>query len=225
MRRREYVAISLCGLALAMASSVSSARGAVIPLPSTGVDGAGNLLPGGSADPHYTVTGPGVPGGGPAFVYSPPNIWPQWVPDDPNSGWIGFQDSSSSSPHGNYTYELPVDLTGYDPSTASISGSWAADQFGSISLNGAATGVSVPDGNWNAANAPNLNPFTISSGFHSGINTLDFVVTEPDDFDGLRVRNMTLTATPVPEPSACCLLIGGAVIVGVGLVRRGRIRK
>ncbi len=222
MQVRACVAICLGGLALATALSASSARGAVIPLPSTATDSSGNLLPGGSFDPHYrAVIGPGVNAVGPAVVYSAPNIWSQWVPDDPHSGWIGFRDSSDSSPHGDYTYELLVNLTGYNPATASISGSWAADQFGSINLNGAATGVSVPDGNWNAANAPNLNPFTISSGFHSGINTLDFVVNEPDGFDGLRVTNMSLTATPVPEPTTCCLLLGGAAIVGLGLVRRG----
>jgi hypothetical protein len=140
------------------------------------------------------------------------------VPNDAHSGWIGFQDSSSSSPHGDYTFGLSFDLTGYDPATASLSGLWAADQFGSINLNGAATGVSVADGNWNAGSFPNLNPFTISSGFHSGINTLAFVVTEPDDFDGLRVSSLMVTANPVPEPSTAALLaIGCAAIL---MVRR-----
>jgi hypothetical protein len=126
-----------------------------LALPSSGTDAAGNLLPGGSIDPHYTVVGPGVPSGASAFVYSPPSIWNQWVPDDPHSGWIGFQDSFSSSPHGTYTYELKFDISGYDPATASLSGTWAADQYGSINLNGAAAGVSLADGNWNAASAPN----------------------------------------------------------------------
>jgi len=225
MQVRAFVAVSLCGLALYLALKDSSARGAVIPLPSTATDGSGNLLPGGSFDPHYrAVIGPGVNAVGPAVVYSASNIWSQWVPDDPHSGWIGFRDNSDSSPHGDYTYELLVNLTGYDPATASISGSWAADQFGSINLNGAATGVSLPDGNWNSANAPNLNPFSISSGFHSGLNTLDFVVNEPDGFDGLRVSSMTLTATPVPEPSTCCLLIGGAAIAGLARARSGRAK-
>ena len=220
LRRRVSTGSAVLGLILLV--QISSAHATVIQLPSTGTDSSGNLLPGGSADPHYSVSGPGVPGGGPAAVYSPSSIWVQWVPDDPHSGWIGFQDSFSSSPHGNYAYELSFDLTGYDPATASLSGSWAADQFGSINLNGSSTGVTVPDGNWNAALFPNLNPFTISSGFHSGINTLDFIVTEPDDGDGLRGRDLALTVTPVPETSAFCLLTAAAVVAGIGLIRRRR---
>jgi hypothetical protein len=222
MQRQRRVSVWFGTIVLVLMFQISSAHATVISLASTGTDSSGNLLPGGSADPHYSVSGPGVPGGGPAAVYSPSSIWFQWVPDDPHSGWIGFQDSFSSSPHGNYTYELSFDLTGYNPATASLSGSWAADQFGSINLNGNATGVSVPDGNWNAASFPNLNPFTISSGFHSGVNTLDFIVTEPDDGDGLRVRDLALTATPVPEPSTLCLLIGAAIVAGIGLIRRRR---
>jgi hypothetical protein len=154
-------------------------------------------------------------------VYSQSSLFGGWVPDDPRSAWIGFQDNFSSSPHGVYDYQTTFDLTGYDPSTASISGSWSADQFGSINLNGVPTGQSVPDGNWDGGAHPNLNPFAISSGFHAGTNTLDFIVTEPDDGDGLRIRNMTLIATAVPEPSTCCLLIAGAAIVGLGLARGG----
>ena len=207
----RFIACSLFTLSL-LVGQLPSTHGAVIPLFSTGTDSSGNLLPGGSADPHYTVTGPGVPAGGPAAVYSPSSLWFQWVPNDPHSGWIGFQDSFSSSPHGDYTYAQTFDLTGYDPSTASISGLWAADQFGSIDLNGSATGVSVPDGNWNAGSFPNLNPFTIASGFHGGINTLAFIVTEPDDGDGLRVSSLSLRANPVPEPSAAALFVIGCVI-------------
>jgi hypothetical protein len=216
MKRRHYFWLTLVLLGIAQCST---ARATVINLPSTGTDAGGNALAGGSADPHYTVTGPGRPGGGQAVVYSAGSLFGGWVPDDPHSAWIGFQDSFSSNPHGVYTYELQVDLTGYDPTTASISGSWAADQFGSINLNGVPTGQSVPDGNWDASSHPNLSPFAISSGFHSGINTLDFVVTEPDDGDGLRVRNVALTATAVPEPSSAALLIVAAA-AAIGLGRR-----
>ncbi len=215
LRHELCLALVLIGVA-----QLSSAHAAVINLPSTGTDASGNELAGGSPDPHYSVTGPGRPGGGPAVVYSQGSLFGGWVPDDPHSAWIGFQDSFSSNPHGIYTYELQVDLTGYNPSTASISGSWAADQFGSINLNGIPTGQTVPDGNWDAGSHPNLSPFTISSGFHSGVNTLDFIVTEPDDGDGLRVRNVTLTATPIPEPSTLGLIIAAGVAAVMVFGRR-----
>jgi hypothetical protein len=219
---RTSFCAALVAFALVLAMHAPSARATVIPLPATGTDSSGNALPGGSADPHYTVTGPGIPGGGSAAVYSPPNLWGQWVPNDAHSAWIGWSDNSDTSPHGNYTFELKFSLAGFNPASASLGGSWAADQFGSINLNGNSTGVSVPDGNWNAANAPNLTPFTISSGFQSGINTLDFVVDETDGFDGLRVRNLSLTATAVPEPSAPCLLLTAGASGLFGLIWRRR---
>jgi len=191
-RRIRRLVIALCFVGAAPAHAIV----AVLPLPSTGVDAAGNVLPGGSPDPHYSVIGPGVPGGAAAVVYSSQNVFPGWVPDDPHSAWIGFSDNSDTSPHGTYAYELRFNLTGYDPASANLSGDWAADQSGSIMLNGADTGVSLPDGNWNIATDPNLTPFSISSGFKAGANLLDFVVPEPDGFDGLRVRGLTLTVKP-----------------------------
>ena len=41
---------------------------------------------------------------------------------------------------------------------------WAADQFGSIVLNGVDTGVSLPDGNWDGGANPNLNSLVITAG-------------------------------------------------------------
>ena len=186
--------LSCAGVILGGAESAGAASA---PLPGTGADASGNVLPGGSADPFYTVTGPGVSGVGQAVVYSPQNVFPGWVPDDAHSAWIGFSDNSDTSPHGNYTYELKLNLIGFDPATASVSGNWSADQFGSISLNGQSTGVSVPDGNWDASSHPNLTPFATSSGFQSGVNALDFIVNEPDGFDGLRVRGLSFSTTIV----------------------------
>jgi hypothetical protein len=54
----------------------------------TGVDNNGNVLPGGSIDPHYTITGPGATGSR-AVVYSGANIFSSWVPNDAHSAWVG----------------------------------------------------------------------------------------------------------------------------------------
>jgi hypothetical protein len=194
----------------------------VISVFSTGVDGAGNLLPGGSVDTHYTVTGPGVPGGGQAIVLS--SLFSTWLPDDPHSGWIGWIDNAFPGNYGVYTYETRFDLTGFNPATATLNGFWAADQFGNILLNGttpSGTGLSVPDLNWDVGHDPNLTAFSITSGFVSGMNTLDFVVTMPDGFDGLRVRNMELTASPVPEPSTIIIAALGALGVASRMWCRG----
>ena len=176
----------------------------------TGVDSSGLVLPGGSSDPHYTVTGPGVVGTQQAVVYSPAALWPQWVPNDANSAWIGFKDSSDTRPFGTYDFFTTFNLTGFDPSTASLTGRWAADQFGSLFLNGHLI-QTVPDGNWDAASNPNLTSFTISSFFLPGVNTLDFEAVFPDTFDGVRVEPMTLTASPngggVPDSGSTAMLL------------------
>ncbi len=193
MARLHAHIVAVCG---AILFNSTAGRAMQLALPSTGTDAAGNVLAGGSADPHYTVFGPGIPVAGLAAVYSPQNIFPGWVPNDAHSAWIGWSDNSTTSPYGDYIFELQFSMIGFDPATASLSGSWAADQFGSIRLNGHSTGISLADGNWNGASAPNLTPFTISSGFTTGTNVLDFTVNEPDNFDGLRVRNLALTVNP-----------------------------
>ena len=209
---------SVLAITVACLAGLSSpaAMSATFSIAGTGTDASGNVLGGGSSDPHYTVTGPSVPVPAPAAVYSPAAIWWQWFPNNSTSAWIGFKDSFDSSIHGTYTYSVQFDLTGYDAATASLSGQWAADQYGSILLNGAGTGNSLGDGNWNG----HLNAFTISSGFHSGVNVLSFAVVEPDDGDGLRVEPMTLTAAAVPEPSTWVLMAAGLFGAAIARPRR-----
>jgi len=204
-------------LAVVFGGGISPAWSNVIYLPGTGTDANNNTLPGGSADPHYTVTGPGIPGGGPARVLS--DLWYLWVPNDAHSAWINWKDNADSAPYGDYHIKLEFDLTGYDPTTASLSGSWAVDRYGYVvNLNGQPTGVALTNGygppeNWNSIYYPNLNPFTISSGFQAGINELDFVVTEPDAFNGLRIRDLILTVDAVPEPTSLTL---GGLFIAIG---------
>ena len=182
----------------------------------TGVDCSGNLLPGGSVDSHYFFADLGSPG----IVYSPPALWPAWLPDDPHSGWIGFRDSGDTRPFGTHDIETTFSLAGYDSATATLTGSWVADQYGSLYLNGHLI-ESAGDGNWNWTGGSNPTGFTITSGFLPGLNTLDFQVTFPDTFDGLRVEPMTLTATPTGVPD------GGetAMLWSISLLAAGWLRR
>lgn len=202
----------------------------VTSLYSTGVDNAGNALGGGINDPHYTLTGP--PAGGPipdATVLSDgfPIGSNRWLPNNPSSTWIGpvvngLNTNDAYGPSGNYTYTTTFDLAGFDIASAVIHGLWATDNAGTdILLNG----VSVLNGQ-GSTGAGSLRsfsvwtPFSISSGFKEGVNTLQFVVNNSDTGpQGLRVE-LNAFAVPVPEPTSLGLV--GAGLASLAFRRRRR---
>jgi hypothetical protein len=180
----------------------------------TGVDATGVALADGTVgDPHYQLIS--VPGssttdirtrtsaGGYPFVSSL---------DNTISSWIGPNNANSLiSPPGDYTYRTTFSLAGLLANTASITGNWSTDNVGlKILLNGVDTGVSANSVYGSSST------FTISSGFGSGINTLDFVVNNVLDGGttlgptALRVEmsGSADSAASVPEPSA---LLGTAI--------------
>ena len=146
-------------------------------------------------------------------VQNPPGAWVS------GSGfsWISSTLSGSGG-GGSYLFVTFIDLSGYDPATASLTFNCALDNFaqngGAYSLNdGAYTG---------ACGVFNFGPTqTISSGWLSGINELRFWVGGDNTTDGLAVGNASITATAVtatPEPATLALMATGLVLVGV--VRR-----
>src|SRR3954468_19051826 len=161
---------------------------AIAGLFNTGVDNAGNALADNATDPHYTWVSIDLPcfrcpfatvavtstGGFPI---------PPWLGDTPASAWISV--SADTNGRGNfdgsplYGYIVHFDLTGFDPTTAIITGRWATDNRGTdILINGASTGQ------------PNHNqftmwtPFQIRGGFVAGVNTIMFLVNNESDLFG-----------------------------------------
>ena len=153
-----------------------------LALYNSGVDNNGGLLADGIVDPHYRLiqsTDPAFPG---------PNAWVaqvrdflllpgNWMPNGPRSKWIGPRsDVVTGTRGGTYVWRTTFDLTKLDPRTALITGLWASDNLGvDIRINGTSSGIS------NSADEFRFrafSPFTINSGFVSGVNTLDFVVQE-----------------------------------------------
>ncbi len=162
----------------------------LVPFPgiyNTGVDAGRALLLDGAVDPHYKlVVNADNPASTDAFAQSTVPS-PPWIAASNKSRWIGPYLEATAS-HGNYSYQLLLDLTGYDPASAFLAGSWAADDAGSLFLNGADTG-------FRSASFSTFSTFTLTNRFVSGTNTLEFrVVNGGDNPTGLRVENLRGTA-------------------------------
>ncbi len=210
-------------LAFVLFAAVHAAAVPISGLYSTGVDDSGNLLAIGTADSHYSL------------MFDDGTLTPRAI--TPHSAWADNTDdfaqwinpSSEQNPAGtatfspgNYAYQLTFDLTGFDPSTAIISGQWATDNSASILLNGNATGITKPERGF-----VSLDSFVLDFGFLPSVNTLTFLVTNTGSSNnptGLYV-NMEgdVSATVVPEPST--LLLFGIGSLGVWFAGRRNHRK
>ncbi len=201
---------ALC--ANATSAPVNISVSALPPVPftlfNTGIDDNGALLVPGAIDPHYSLITSADLNASISNAYvldsnyvnslaaSEDGVVDAYLNNGPDSEWIGpsTSETGSSSP-GIYIYRTTFDLSGYDTSSAMISGFWLTDSDGlNINLNGQPTGIraywEAPSQWW---------PISISSGFVSGVNTMDFVVTNnvPTDVynpTSLRVR---LTGTAI----------------------------
>jgi hypothetical protein len=218
----SFFILALLALVLGGAGPVMAGP---ITLFNTGVNALGTPLPDGTiGDPHFTMT---PPGGSTSTILVRTSAGgfpiPPYIGDDSLSAWIGpNNDTFVDGPAGTYTYHTTFSLAGLNPATASISGLWAVDNEGvSILLNGVSTGNSISTpGAEDPASFEIFHPFSITTGFVTGVNTLDFVVFNDGGPTALRVE-MSGTAQSVPEPTSLTLLgIGIAGIAGYGWRRR-----
>ncbi|ANV99245.1 PEPxxWA-CTERM sorting domain-containing protein [Bradyrhizobium icense] len=216
-RFRNYkIALSILALGSVAAIPTQVSAAAITGLFNTGVDASGSALGSdGLADPHYLITNStiGAPINSPAVTYT----HPAYALNDGNSRWVS--NSFNGSPgFGTVDFTLTFDLTGLNAATAQISGSWGADNFGTIFLNGVNTGIT------NFTFGFFLSPFAINSGFVSGTNTLTFQIRDFDEHLAFRVDNISGTAdvltAAVPEPSTWAMMLLGFAGVGFIAYRR-----
>ena len=222
MKKALWVSIACLSCVWAAQAQASP----ITTLYNTGVDASHTVLADGTiGDPHYTLTS--VPSGTTALRISTSASGfpiPPWLADNASSRWIGPNNSSNMvGPPGGYRYETTFSLTGFNPSTASVTGNWSSDNAGvNIFINGTPLGFTTTPGAFTA-----FHPFTINSGFVGGVNTLDFLVNNgnggpPPHLNptGLRVEMTgTATATAVPEPDSLLLLLLGTGLLGVAAWR------
>lgn len=190
------------------------AMAASIQLYNTGVNGVGGLLGNAAVDSHYSVVA--APGPYTTAYTGNGGVLPTgWIADGPASRWIGVTSFMGEwRPTGTYTFRTTFNLTGLNPSSASISLNIASDNNCDVFLNGVHTGITTPFAGFSSFSAYNIN-----SGFLPGINTLDFSVYEPGSTpSGLRVQ-ISGNANVVPEPTAIALIGMGAMML-VGFRRK-----
>lgn len=188
-------------LCLAVAAA---AQAAPIPgLYATGVDDAGDRLPGGSVDPHYRLFDD-MRADAPSYVVG--TLPGTYVPNSATSAWI-WENADGSPSFVVRTYRLTFDLSGFDPATVSISGTWGVDDAGrDIIVNGVSTGQSM-------VGFGAFEPFLLRAGFVAGINTIDYVVENAGGPGAFRVDTIAGDAVRLPEPASAALALLALTLV------------
>jgi hypothetical protein len=162
----------------------------------TGVDDSGTTVTTGSGDPHYQLTysaeSTPPPPAVPATVMDNHSAW---LANDASSKWIGVVPSGYTSvAAGYYNFRTTFDLTGYNPATAELKINVSADnRVDDILINNISQGMAFTGySSWSGT-------FSITNGFVTGVNTLDFVSFNEGDGDnpaGFRAK-VSGTASPL----------------------------
>lgn len=142
-----------------------------------------------------------VSSGGGAIISS---FHPAYLPNSATSEWVWDADLALSP----VTFTHTFDLTGYDHSTASLSGLWGVDNIGTAYLNGTAIS-SIPFG---YPAFQTLTAYGAASGFVAGVNTLAFHVENTGDYyssNPAAFRAEVLVTAAIPLPAGVLLLLSG----------------
>jgi hypothetical protein len=236
-------------LALAILTGLTVGRAGAVPIQlcNTGqpLGCSGTLADGTLDDPNYDIiAGPAAFVGNAKVVIGDGYPIGPWLANAANSKWIGpaaatansGADDPDNAGYADYVYQTTFSLAGLDPLTAVINGFWAVDNTGlDILINGISTGQitnGIAGDKGEDFGFLAYTPFTITSGFQPGLNTLGFVVRNAaypmlDNPTGLRV-DMTGTAEPLsvtqaPEPGTFVLV--GTALAGLAKRRHSQRKK
>jgi hypothetical protein len=178
--------------------ATTSSALAITGLFATGVNAAGMPLANGTVDPHYVLSSndPNFPG--PNAVAVAANA--AWTGNTAASKWISIRASAMGGTNDTYTYTTTFTLAAVDPSTATLSGTWAADDSVVLMLNGTQV-AAYPAEAYGA-----LAAFTVpaSGTFVLGTNTLAFVTLNSGGGPtGLQVATISGSVSGCTVDSEC----------------------
>jgi hypothetical protein len=184
---------------------------------STGLNAGGVVqTTSGANDAHWVING-----AQPARVVTPSSLdwWVVWAANDANSAWVARDPNNTDN--GTGTYSRSFDLTGVDLSTISLTGRWAVDDEGTLSLNGHQIGAYQPHDGWQNFATQTFFNITDPTWFNQGTNTLVATIAQSDDlFEGVRVQ-ASLSAS-VPEPASVSAFMVIALMSAAPRRRRSR---
>ena len=214
----------LIALQISLAFCATANALPITDLYNTGVNDSGVALGPGVSDPHYVLSS--QPASGSLIATTVPNGFPipPWIANSATSGWIGPNTPQAFGPVGLYTYQTTFTLPALaDLSTVLVGGLYAVDN---VAIDIVINGVSVGTGQLSTG-FRSYTPFTISSNFALGLNTLAFVLENlpsGDNPTGLRVDSIQGSyeerQNTIPEPST--LLLVGIAAIGFGIQARRR---
>lgn len=212
---RFALTVSLaCGLGDGLLSA------ATITVHNTGVNASDVVQPIGSPTNFWTLLS--EPAGATETLGSTPFRYfnGAYYADNSASGWVSPTASGNAGVGGNYVYQLMVDLTGFDPASAIITGTFGTDNNGSIALNGNPASATTCFACFGSPTSFSL------SGFGPGLNSIRVTVNNGGDPTAFRVEFTSATAVPVttgvPEPGPLMLIGGG--LIALSLLGRKAVR-
>ena len=142
-----------------------------------------------------------------------------WLSNSDSSRWItptaNQGESFDPNTPGIYQHELHFNVSGDDAPNAAFNGRFSADNSVAVILNGQQIAEAAGFWSWT--------DFSVTSGLHSGVNTLDFVVTNYAQADGNPTGLRVEFLTAVPEPSSYAMLLAGVGLLGMLARRRNSL--
>lgn len=167
-------------------------HGASLPLFNSGVDATGQLLAEGATDPRIIIVDR-TDGLGDTSAYVVPVFFAgYYLPNGPTSMWLSAEPDPYQAVEAEWTYRIPMDLTGFDPATVRVEVRLLVDnEVVWTRLNGVDIGYA-----WVPVDFLEWDTLVLDEGFQEGVNQLDFRVADDGVVSGFRVE-LTGTALPV----------------------------